>query len=429
MSAHDTEAAAHAPKRPRLQSPPPERGRLLRRWHDAVMRGVDDTDGSDAGSSDSDASAGSSANEYAEGLGCASNRACSRKPESGFEFDNHPREEYFEQPERHRGDCARRRAERRAANAAGTSCDRPLATVLADLEAQETHDEQLGQDRWRLDAAAAERHAVSKVRSQVREIAYCNAFSKEAREPASAQKEDGENGQHEANVGATQGHHRPRHSVELARPSPPELTRPPPTAETSQAGSRPPAAELTVNDDLFPVGAAVEYHSASKGRWIRAKVVVAFDPLTQLYGLDVKQKVPPQKIRRPPPERVPAQVSEAQQTLKRHCSALTTLRGQQTGSNQASMLPLSADDHATDEHAAEALRIMRKLQLAHVDKALLRSTGIGVELNDPFWKYHGNRQVSVLSTALVRQWRRVVGAEGRHHSRVDVEPAQVLAGA
>lgn len=41
----------------------------------------------------------SSGNEYAEGLGCADRKACRARPSSNFEFDNHPREEYFEQPE------------------------------------------------------------------------------------------------------------------------------------------------------------------------------------------------------------------------------------------------------------------------------------------------------------------------------------------
>jgi len=40
----------------------------------------------------------SSANEYAEGLGCADKKRCRERPTSGFEFDNHPREEYFSQP-------------------------------------------------------------------------------------------------------------------------------------------------------------------------------------------------------------------------------------------------------------------------------------------------------------------------------------------
>jgi len=49
--------------------------------------------------SDEDSDGDSSLNEYAEGLGCADRKRCRERPCSGFEFDNHPREEYFEQPQ------------------------------------------------------------------------------------------------------------------------------------------------------------------------------------------------------------------------------------------------------------------------------------------------------------------------------------------
>merc|ERR1719277_1873044 len=40
----------------------------------------------------------SSGNEYAEGLGCADRKRCRGKASSGFEFDNVPRERYFQEP-------------------------------------------------------------------------------------------------------------------------------------------------------------------------------------------------------------------------------------------------------------------------------------------------------------------------------------------
>jgi len=43
----------------------------------------------------------SSEREYAEGLGCADSKACMKRATSGFEFDRHPREEYFEEPQSH----------------------------------------------------------------------------------------------------------------------------------------------------------------------------------------------------------------------------------------------------------------------------------------------------------------------------------------
>lgn len=54
-------------------------------------------DNASVGSSGSE----SSEREYAEGLGCADSKACMKRATSGFEFDRHPREEYFEEPQSH----------------------------------------------------------------------------------------------------------------------------------------------------------------------------------------------------------------------------------------------------------------------------------------------------------------------------------------
>ncbi|CAE7360467.1 unnamed protein product, partial [Symbiodinium pilosum] len=55
-------------------------------------------------SSDND-SENSDANEYAEGLGFADRKRCSEKSNSQFEFDHHPKEEYFEEPKSHVADA------------------------------------------------------------------------------------------------------------------------------------------------------------------------------------------------------------------------------------------------------------------------------------------------------------------------------------
>lgn len=66
------------------------------------MRGIEDAaadaDAADEDEDNDDDDADSSANEYAEGLGCADRKRCREQPTSGFEFDSHPREEYFSQP-------------------------------------------------------------------------------------------------------------------------------------------------------------------------------------------------------------------------------------------------------------------------------------------------------------------------------------------
>jgi len=68
---------------------PTSRTEYLTRHADGANEDADNDDDDDADSS---------ANEYAEGLGCADRKRCRERPSSGFEFDNHPREEYFSQP-------------------------------------------------------------------------------------------------------------------------------------------------------------------------------------------------------------------------------------------------------------------------------------------------------------------------------------------
>jgi hypothetical protein len=99
--------------------------------------------GSD-GTSESD----SSVREYAEGLGCADRKACRGRTGGQFEFDEHPREEYFEEPRSHRGDeeefsapevLAPRSKRLRQINAATESHgSRSLQDMFDRLEREET---------------------------------------------------------------------------------------------------------------------------------------------------------------------------------------------------------------------------------------------------------------------------------------------------
>jgi len=81
---------------------------------------------------------GSEANEYAEGLGCADVRRCSEVSSSGFAFDEHPREEYFEEPKSADTDMLGRMQELTAPRSAKK---RPLSSVLLQLEAKEAREE------------------------------------------------------------------------------------------------------------------------------------------------------------------------------------------------------------------------------------------------------------------------------------------------
>eukprot|EP00973_Karenia_brevis_P057760 8034983-Karenia_brevis.AAC.1 len=61
------------------------------------------------------------------------------------------------------------------------------------------------------------------------------------------------------------------------------------------------ATEATPSGLRFPIGALVEYHSTSSGKWIAAKVT-AYNASKATYNLDCKPEVPPIRIRpRPNP--------------------------------------------------------------------------------------------------------------------------------
>mmetsp|Transcript_21307 Transcript_21307/g.45336 ORF Transcript_21307/g.45336 Transcript_21307/m.45336 type:complete len:298 (+) Transcript_21307:138-1031(+) len=110
--------------------------------------------GSSESEEDDDASHGtsgdlgsSSANEYAEGLGCADRKRCREVTTSGFEFDNHPREEYFEEPASHA--CTRTAqdhfegcvvfpVQKKRRRVVSEAAERPLGSVFAELERLES---------------------------------------------------------------------------------------------------------------------------------------------------------------------------------------------------------------------------------------------------------------------------------------------------
>lgn len=97
--------------------------------HRRVLGGLprDVVSGSDS-DSDSDTSDDSADNEYAEGLGFADRR--DRNVRSNFEFDNHPREEYFEEPKSWEGDVGR------CVIQPTRDSKRPISAVLRELEAR-----------------------------------------------------------------------------------------------------------------------------------------------------------------------------------------------------------------------------------------------------------------------------------------------------
>ncbi|CAJ1352069.1 unnamed protein product [Effrenium voratum] len=107
---------------------PPQAERLRARVLGKSGSGSEDgseSDGSDGSRSD----AGSADNEYAEGLGFADRR--DRGTPSGFEFDHHPREEYFEEPASWEGEA---RIFEQPVSRAGGAVASSVVPGLRDLE-------------------------------------------------------------------------------------------------------------------------------------------------------------------------------------------------------------------------------------------------------------------------------------------------------
>mmetsp|Transcript_6541 Transcript_6541/g.15051 ORF Transcript_6541/g.15051 Transcript_6541/m.15051 type:complete len:308 (-) Transcript_6541:27-950(-) len=102
----------------------------------------------------------SSANEYAEGLGCADRKRCREKASSGFEFDNHPREEFFQEPKSHDAALASdgsddSDAESEVGTRLGENARRAGGGLLSTLKLLETEEEAETRVRNQKDAAAA----------------------------------------------------------------------------------------------------------------------------------------------------------------------------------------------------------------------------------------------------------------------------------
>ncbi|CAE7426271.1 unnamed protein product [Symbiodinium natans] len=105
-----------------------------------------DSEGTQRSEEDSDSdSAGSEANEYAEGLGVADRKRCCQQSASQFEFDHHPREEYFEEPKSYQGDASR--CLEVAALHSADGSQRTLSGVLQELEVREAIKERCAKRR------------------------------------------------------------------------------------------------------------------------------------------------------------------------------------------------------------------------------------------------------------------------------------------
>lgn len=260
-------------------------------------------DGAESNSSTS--SAGSDANEYAEGLGCADRRRCRDPSSSVFEFDNHDREEYFEQPAtsrfRFREECGRQ-VEERPKFARGSA----LNSVLAKLEAAEQVDSgERDREEW-------VQRKLEAIRSRA-----CRRSAKK--------------------IGKTHGG-APDQAIHI---------------DAEQPTKSFPAARMDVSSVLSDTKEHTEIDSS------------------------ITCQLTPEKV-------------------KDYCLKLGTIRGEMERGN------------GTTGDESEVSRMLEELTSITVDVALLRTTGIGVELNKVAWQRHENRHINSLSTGLVSKWRKTI---------------------
>lgn len=286
--------------------------------------------------SDGSCSDDDSANEYAEGLGCADSKACCRLAESQFEFDNHPREEYFEQPspdliaissdEELEGRPAPKRP--RVSHAFDAGHDSSSHSMLAGLQHEE--EAQLLRQQGRIDAVRRQLSKVSR---------HCNhRDAKRAALTAAAPKRSGSMLREEQLQPAAAMLPKSETSV-----TPCTVTPPPCMAAGTFLAS---LSETFTLGDCSATGSSLFS--------VRAE-------LTRLRGL--------------------AAASE-----RREINNVPNLL------MQCESFQISAES--------------------------LRASGLGRELNSPFWRQHPSVDISRRSRALVRGWRRIVRTELRQkHSR------------
>lgn len=67
----------------------------------------------------------------------------------------------------------------------------------------------------------------------------------------------------------------------------------------------------------------------------------------------------------------------------------------------------------SDASVSKVLVVLQTLDDLPIDTACLRTTGIGMELNNEFWKSHPDKQIRSAACGLVRKWRDVVQARKR----------------
>mmetsp|Transcript_110042 Transcript_110042/g.194916 ORF Transcript_110042/g.194916 Transcript_110042/m.194916 type:complete len:309 (+) Transcript_110042:39-965(+) len=273
-------------------------------------------------------SGSSSANEYAEGLGCADSKACRRRASSNFEFDRHPREEYFEEPESF---CAPSESddeighEQLCGDRHGGLSGAALMSALADLEKQE-------------DASAVRLDRDQFVRQKLA------SFSRRAERRLAKRT-------HEAD---------PAHRAPEAKT---------PRTHLGQTARQAPRV-------------------LRKTRWTCPDC----DEPNSESRRECNNCLKPRVVRQAHTER--EKQPDLRGKLQEACTELAGIRGR---IDTAGVMAVPDRSHS--------LQILGYLASVKMNAALLKSSGLGLELNRSAWKRHPLPEFTAQSSALVRKWR------------------------
>jgi len=293
------------------------RGSLLGREVGGESRKEDD---------DESLSDGSSANEYAEGLGCADRKRCRERASSGFEFHDVPREEYFEEPgadpravesedEDDAGSSLPSRVAKRRALSVATG--HALGNVLAELEALEGDEDRLGPRPKECAATRQQRLAAAARRCDRRRAARSA------------------------------------------------------TCSAAGASAAPPPQLLSATLGASAASGATAVAGRAGDRSILGDLVMAAGSVPELRSC---------------------------------CWELSALRACLDG---------GAIGAEAGRHAAERALVLLGQLATHrgMDAAVLKATGLGLELNLPSWRRLSDRRVARAAANLVARWRTAVRSE------------------
>lgn len=394
---------------------------------------------------------GSTANEYAEGLGCADRRrhGAPHLGTNAFEFDSHPREEYFEQPRSH--PRTRMHAERRS----GIDLQKGLgmhqwSSALNQLEQQELrqlrHETDGGdssEERARTSARIERRDQMLRrverkhiLRQQLRAgpalttgplataslVTVCPASAPPAivTVPVAARKLESRPPTIEPSAAAPSvaawSAVAPSTVATSAARQPAATPSPAPPSAQHPAASPSVAVPSAAVPSVAAPSAAAPSAAAPSGAARFAAFRYASAPLSTTAHKAAPSVVTRQTVGRPLAPASPAAVPQSlgSSTRNRRDASIEEVEVIATVGKLDLELGLLRRRFEAglffDEDVARALATLERLRDLPITEGVLRATGVGTELNLRTWRDHRSPLLALESASLVKRWRAALRA-------------------